>query len=168
MDNNVLEIKSEFIPIPVSLIYAKLMALMFVGAIREKGQSAKQAEVSISEYIYSIQRLKLPTPEGKYSEVGETLKAEIETSLNTATFSLIDGRTFKIKLFDGIICSEKGDDCIMKAVFSENSREYLFNNNVICNDDYVVFPTIITNEKEMGTVLTAKIPIDKVEQLLSK
>lgn len=168
MDNNIIEVKSEFIPIPVSLLYAKIMMLMFIGTIREKGQSARQAEVEVSEYMSAIQEMGLPLPSGKKNEVGERLKAEIETSLNIAYFTFDDGRTFKIKLFDGIICSEKGNECTLKAVFSDNSREYIFNNRDICDDKYDVMPTIVMNNNEMGTVLTARIPQNMVELIVSK
>ncbi len=166
--DNIIELKSEFIPIPVSMLYAKILMVMFVGVLRDKGQSAKQAEISVPEYKEALRMLGLPIPSGKSREMAERLRNEIETGLNTVIFKTSDDKSFIIKLTDGILCSYKGGVSTMKAVFSDYAREYIFNNNVILDESYEVFPALQRGDNEIGTVLTARIPENKLKIIIAE
>lgn len=166
--DNIIELKSEFIPIPVSMLYAKILMVMFVGVLRDKGQSAKQAEITIPEYKEALRALGLPVPSGKSRDIAESLRSEIETGLNTTLFKTSDGKSFIIKLTDGILCSYKGGVSSMKAVFSDYAREYIFNNSVILDENYDVFPTLQRGDNEIGTILTARIPEDKLKIIIAE
>ncbi len=165
---NIIELKSEFIPTPVSMLYARILMVIFIGVLRDKGQSARQAEVSIPEYKEALRALGLPIPSEKNMDIAERLRAEIEEGLNTAIFKTPDGKSITIKLTEGVLCSVKGGVWSLKGVFTEKARDYIFNNNVICKEDYDVFPTIQRGDNEIGTILTARIPEDKLKIIIAE
>ncbi len=172
---DIIELKSDFIPVPPTLLYDRIMVLTLIGKIREKGQSAIVAEITMSEF-YEIARLfgitamlkkigLLPLSENQ-KEDALKLKENIEAHLNTARFTTNDGRSFTIKLFDGIVCSRDGEQYKLKGEFSRDAREYIFNNRELVDENYDVLPTI-QQGNNVGTILTARIPKDKVDELVA-
>ena len=169
------ELKSDFIPVPPTLLYDRIMVLTLIGKIREKGQAAVVAEITMSEY-YEIARMfgitaiiksmgLLPLSKNQ-KEDALKLKENIEAHLNTARFTTEDGKTFTIKLFDGIVCSRDGNQYKVKGEFSRDAREYIFNNRELADENYDVLPTIQQNN-DVGTILTARIPKDKIDELIT-